>query len=436
MIYCDQFEATIIRNATDRECFNKTPIDWFVAGVVALGLVFSVTNFTVLSVFPAFLIFVLPYVFVTRKLSPLSTVLLTLFVYFALQVVLLSPGQLLKMDFYRRDGNFFITFAPLLVLSSLSVSFELRKLIKIFVWVGTAATTAALVLWFVSKPYPEFRGLFYSHNGAGGFLGILVLCSLYLVAIKPRMILNWVFLLLNCANLYFTNSRGSILALLLAFPLFYMFLRKKRLFIVLSAAILAGFIVVEIYYSVLMGPSVLYRNEFYVPAELANTFLGRFLSSSGFNRSWTLTNRLFYLWPKAMYLFRQSPLFGIGMSGYNNEPYVLTGIPGVFTLNLSPNIINHDNHAHNTFLHVMAENGLFGLFLLIMLIVQMARSCKSDQPKIGQLLGTMLIYCVLSALTEHRFFTPSQMVPFILLLGANASTRNYGAVYYVTLIEE
>jgi hypothetical protein len=143
-------------------------------------------------------------------------------------------------------------------------------------------------------------------------------------------------------------------------------------------------------------------------------------------RSHTIALRAFYLWPRAWHLFKQSPLIGTGFGSYNDLPYRLEGSLPLVQVNRPPEPVFSDAHAHHTFLHVLAETGLLGFVLLVFLLVKIYRFIRT-LPEDRLRVGFELVFwiAVLSSLTEHRLFTPSQMLPFTIILGLAVAREEY-----------
>jgi O-antigen ligase len=140
--------------------------------------------------------------------------------------------------------------------------------------------------------------------------------------------------------------------------------------------------------------------------------------------------RVLYLWPRAVYLFLESPIFGTGYGSYNDIPYEIRGVPYVVAFNDPSEVIYSSAHAHNTYLHVLAETGLVGLGLLTVMLVTMRKSFDSMGPPSVQL-GFKLAFwvAVFSSMTEHRLFTPAQMLPFTILYGMALANSRWDEAY-------
>ena len=50
---------------------------------------------------------------------------------------------------------------------------------------------------------------------------------------------------------------------------------------------------------------------------------------------------------------------------------------------------------------------------------------KSIKNILKSMLFIMLVFALGSSFFEHRFYTPSQMIPFVLILGMVISNQNY-----------
>jgi O-antigen ligase len=137
-------------------------------------------------------------------------------------------------------------------------------------------------------------------------------------------------------------------------------------------------------------------------------------------------DRALFLWPRATYLFLNSPIFGTGFGSYNDLPYHLSGMTNVLEFNRPLTLTFSSSHAHNTYLHVLAETGLVGFGLLVFLLCTMWKDIdciRTPSVRLGLKIGFWM--AVFSSLTEHRLFTPSEMLPFTILLGlALANSRS------------
>lgn len=381
--------------------------------VTLIGLLFTFTNFIPISAIPALLIIFIPFLVCAKsKYNLLFVSLLFLQIYLFVSTLFYAPESLLEYDFYRRDGNVFITFSPLLVLLLLKGKINIEKIFDAFLYSSTLINFLCLVTYFLSSGTINGRNgiylfLFIGHNAAGGFLMVLTAISIARLLTRCTLTSQIIFVI-NFVALIATNSRGSILAIFCSVIMLMAYKVNYEKFLIFMFAFLQIFLYGWLYVN---APSdFLYASyNTYDPNIFENNF--------NLNRLSTFIIRGFYLWPRAIYLFLESPIVGTGFGSYNDVPYNFVGVDGFFVYN-DAKMIFDDHHAHNTFLHVLAETGILGMVLLITFMFYCEKYIKTIKNKYIFLgLYLSLWGAIFSSVTEHRFFTPSQMLPFVLLLG-------------------
>ncbi len=406
--------------------------------IAVLSLFGTITNLIPLSATIVLYIFiVLPFLPIDLNKIPLVPFYTgTLFTYFLLWTLIYDPLSLVDYNFYRRDGNVFISFMPLLGLSLLRLNFNFSKLLKRFVYF---ASTINFLLMF----YYHFLGmslfhstpmanhfLFIAHNAAGGFMAILVALNLGLVITNHRRKLLILFLVINILGLVSTDSRGSILGVLLSALIFFLPRLKvlpgmiKRqmvplfiLFILISHTVFLSFSYrawTEIGKPIAFGD---FRENYGESVESLNQQIG--------GRAWTVYLRGFIRWPQALDNFFSSPLVGTGFGSFNDRPYRLVGIKNVFQINRADNIFHNSSHAHHTFLHVMSETGLLGLLLIVILLKKLYKTIILLPTNIRYPLVLAFWTLVNMSFTEHRLFTPSNALPFTIIVGLAIANNRY-----------
>lgn len=337
---------------------------------------------------------------------------LLIFSYFLISALCFSAKNFSDFYFYRYDGNFFPVYACLLALPILPNLFDPDKLIRGFVYYVSGVTLILLILYFLKGNFVPgdskfFRLLFSAHNAAGGYLSIILGFSFAIFLRRPNILHGATTTILGIC-LFLTGSRGSLLSFILAVISLAIPRRGLFFFLAIFAAIQIG---ASIYGYNLTGGGARFEG-----VTLNKTDLAAFDSYSG--RGNTVASRVFDHWASALSLFSRSVFTGTGFGSFNDLPYNLVGIPPLFSWNVHKTTENSDSHAHNTYFHVLGETGLIGLGLLIFLQWSMYRQI-SDLPnsdaRTALLLGLMT--AIFSAGTEHRFFTPSQMMPFVVCLG-------------------
>jgi len=242
--------------------------------------------------------------------------------------------------------------------------------------------------------------LFEAHNAAGGYYMIFSLLSFFYWKFQEKKSNYFIIIFLaNIYALYLTNSRGSEITLLIVL-LYYLYERQN---LIILSRITTLLIIVTSLYIYMVGYSV-YINHMH-----ENINLGE--------RSYTILSRVFVSWPEAIHDFFISPLFGIGFSRYNDPSTSYEGIKYLIYLNNSSTIIDSAAHAHNSFLHILAENGIVGFILFLYLFKLMFKIIKKFYyfDKFNYFfLKYALLAIIISGLTEHRWTTPSETLPYMI----------------------
>jgi O-antigen ligase len=377
--------------------------------LVILAFLFSlfstVTNFVPLSVAFTVLVVLLPVVWVRwfeSSVPKFYYFLLLIYVYFLASTLFYSPGVLLQPAFYRRDGNIFPTYLPIILLGLIPIWINTKAVVKYFViWATVFSLVAYLILPAEAPHLHHFS--FIAHNAAGGFLSIvLALCvGLYW---ERREKLFLFIALLDFFLLFETGSRGSLLAFAIAVVQILILKGQFTKIIVIGSTILM-IVFLSIAYPIWLSADQ--------PVDGFEPIGGVELDIS---RGSTLINRGFYLWPRALDNFLKSPVFGQGFGSYNDIPYHYENF-GLATLSTSRNFINSDGHAHNSYLNILSETGLIGFSLIILFLYHLHRFIKTLPGGVGFGLRIAFWVVVWSSFTEHRLTTPAQMLPFNMLVG-------------------
>lgn len=404
-----------------------------IGSLIVLSFFFTITNFVPLSLSFALLLILIPLLLSNQNSLPKPVLIVALlFLYFLLGTLIYSPSAFLDYSFYRRDGNVFATLMPILLFGLLSFRFNVEKVIYLFLYFATFMNLIAYFIFqfgglkSIGDTYNCYCFLFLTHNAAGGFLANFVALSIA-IFINKRSFLHLLCLGFNAFTLYISNSRGSILALVGAI-IIHLWWKEKHVKKVVWATVIFTVIILSTTY-----PSWLNSGKFinYINAESSAI---ESAAGAEFERSYTLFDRVLFLWPRALDLWISSPLFGTGFGSYNDIPYNLEGVEYVAMMNIPEYFEYSDAHAHHTFLHVLGETGIVGLILVLMMLVSMRRFILSlDTSSTKTALALMFWVAVWSSMTEHRLFTPSQMLPFTILLGlaiGNARAINNITVKY------
>ncbi|MGN0384177.1 MAG: O-antigen ligase family protein [Eubacterium sp.] len=353
-----------------------------------------------------------------------------MYIYFAFSALIYNPNALLSYDFYRRDGNFFITFLPLLLIPGVGVDFSPKKVTQIFIIFETITNSVFLILFYMGllRNTNIYYFLFVAHNAAGGFLACMVALSLGFFMYEKgfKKIIYLICIVVNFVGIWETDSRGSIIGLLIA--IFFVIIAKVKiefkkhkigLDVVLFMFLLAAIIIFEIYVYRTYGNNALGSN---LEKYMKNNIFGDIDFTQ--KREWTIYERVFNLWPSAIEFFLASPVIGCGFGSYNDGFAAHKYVDGVLAWNYPQQYVYSDAHAHQSFLHIMAETGIVGLILTLLMLYYMRKSIvKIKDNALSMGLYIAFVVNVMSSFTEHRLFTPSQMIPYILILSMCLSRK-------------
>lgn len=332
--------------------------------------------------------------------------------------MLYDPRSLVTYRFYRYDFHNAISWVWLLAVPfARPHALSPHRLMAIVLWTGLPILGALLALYIVVGRHQTFGGLFYARNAFGGYLAVIgCLCLANMGRGDGRRAFPWridrwsVYFLVVSLSLLLTLSRGSMLGLIAAGGLFAWstWIRRIRttarhLALVLAVAALGSW-----------GAGAIAYRQFGSPEQQAIV--------AGETKLNNLYIRATYLWPKAFAQWARSPLVGNGFGTFNDEVrredlldgVLARAVPGSGTVN------HHDGHAHNTYLHLLAEQGILGLALFLAVLVALhaeVRRRYGGGSTVAAFSYYGLVCLAVMSLTENRLTTPSNALPFTVLLG-------------------
>lgn len=404
-----------------------------------ISLFFSVTNIVPFSISYIFIILLCPFIFFRKRTyNKIQIALFALYIYFFLSTLLYSPSAFFNANFYRRDGNFFITFLPMLLIPDSDIDFKIEKIVKYFLIFVTGFNFLFLciyklglqdvVLHKLNVTYVEmYHFLFWAHNAAGGFLAVITaICVGFFI--NERGIAKIIFggcIVVNAIGLVATDSRGSIIAILITLIFFLISnitIEGKRVKVGLDIVIIIFMIIVI----VSIETYIYIRWVKIDQGEVFKTTMLRYINKIPFvdKRHGTFFVRIVDLWPEAIRRFLKSPILGCGYGSYNDSYSLHVYINNVFAWNMPDQYVYSDAHAHQTFLHVLAETGIIGLALLMILLNSIKQAIINIKDKcLSNGLYIAFIVSILSSFSEHRLFSPSQMIPFIMIFSMTISNK-------------
>ena len=324
--------------------------------------------------------------------------------------------NLFSYGFLRFDGSFFFSYLPFFIFAVPFLNY--KKTLNIYLWSLFVIFSIFAVIGFfeysnnihfltvrISKVEvgPEYIALNNSHNATGSVNAIAGIFALafFLESDKKEKIPFTGILILLVIALVMTKSRGSLIAFAVAVVFIFWinsksFLRFVRNIMLLVAA---------------SAPFIFITGAYKRIAQIVNIY------------DENIVTRL-TMWEKAIYLFKQSPIFGIGFGRYNDiawkdyDAIRLSGVPGIFSVYKMPGYIFDTSNAHNSYLHFLAETGVIGLALVISFwvfcFIIIFRSYKLTGDRFSRkvylsAIGSIIALFVLS-LTEDYMSAPGVMM--------------------------
>lgn len=388
-----------------------------------LALFFSVTNFIPVSAIGFAPICLCAWRLFDRRYPPFVTNLLVFGLLALGSTLLYDPAALLNYDFYRHDGNFFVSYAPILAGCLYSHQLDLDKVLRRFFVFAVLANLPAYAIYvahngplaILSDANDSFGSYFIARNAAGGFLAMLFCVGLSCYLKRPgKLVLG--LLILNAMFLFSTYSRGSMLGVAIAFS--YLLLGRKRWMV---AALMAGFVAFSFYVAWdNTSPSVNYMTHEVTIKDAAA-------------KAANVDVRFRWLWPRALAYFEASPIVGLGFGSFDDEMTSVASYFGAFGQPQGVTVFHTDAHAHNSYLHIAAELGAIGLVTMLLFYWNLikwakegARSALRDRHRndAAFVFVELSSICLLAmGVTEHRLTTPSNVLILALVVSLLLASR-------------
>jgi O-antigen ligase len=137
----------------------------------------------------------------------------------------------------------------------------------------------------------------------------------------------------------------------------------------------------------------------------------------------------FQLWGEGTDRFLSSPFVGTGAFRFNDDVENYWGVGGLILLANDGRSAANDSTAHNSYVHIAAETGLLGLFLLLGTWFAMARQLRHQRnteaasPQIrSEADGATIVlaFAMGTGLTSSSLMTPGLCIPVLLYVGSVA----------------
>jgi hypothetical protein len=350
--------------------------------------------------------------------------LTALTLYILVSTLLYDPHSLLEFDFYRRDGNYFISYAPIFAGCLYAHRWDMNKLLRAFFVFAVLINIPPYLLYFAQNgllsifkhPDDSFGSFFIARNAAGGFLAMLF-CLGVACYLQQRSRIMLALIVLNWLMLFSTYSRGSLLGAMAVLPYLY-FGRKRLILASLISCLVVASLAMAMYHTEpninYMGYTFSIQNQ---DAKVAN-----------------LNIRYEWLWPRALTYFRQSPLVGMGFGSFDDTIRNVTSYFGLLAVPSDIVVEHSDSHAHNSYLNFLAELGVVGLALLIGFYWKLIKWSQNGAARSAlvehgrnfaayRFVEISSVCLLVMAATEHRLVAPSNVLVLSLVISLLLASR-------------
>lgn len=381
--------------------------------ILVIGLFGTTTNFIYLSPIPSLLALTLFFIafFFVKKISKVVFATMLFFLVSIISVLVYYPESLVEFGFYRYDGNFIISYAPLLFFPLLSYRFDIDKLLSIFLNFTVFFYLIIYVFGLGREDHNNsFSGLFYATNAAGGFLSII--CTLLIVKFyNNRNIKTFLLIVISLFLLYATKSRGSLLGLILGGSMFYLWKINKTWIIKYGILLI---ILVQIV--ILSNTYSLYEKHQFTSETLISYIVERDGLIGG--KKMNIYLRAYQNWPRGLMCFFNSPIIGTGFGSVNDLPLKFdNGYGSLINFNQQESKEFSSHHAHHSYLHILGEQGILGFIIFIYLLSSIYSFLIKNRQSIfvQEALVFTFFNLIITSFTEHRLTSPSNALPFVLI---------------------
>ena len=345
-------------------------------------------------------------------------------------------SELITYDFLRNDGAMLISYTAFIFFLGWPLKAKYCRwfwLVFLTVLSGVAAVGAAISL---NLPYSGlleplgvvgtemvgaqeqgaggmFFGWYRAHNTAGGVYAVAVVLALALaqepkLGWKPRIFRR--ALVVAClVGLILTYSRGAWVGFVAGAAVV---LPIRKLGQTMKVALLIGVPAVLI---AAMSSSVVSRLDTF-----SDPYTG------------TAADRL-DLWAEAWNDFTNSPVVGMGYGRYNDLFEQFAGVKGIIWVATKGIVESNDSHAHNSYLHFLAEGGVLGLWVSMFvwwcawkeLSFFESHFPRSQLYWLERAAKAGLVVALVQALTEHIIGRGSVVLILDALLGMTLAAARF-----------
>lgn len=321
-------------------------------------------------------------------------------------------------DYFKVIGIFLITML-LSALFSGDIKVGIKEWLDMWIW---RMMPLIIILYFLNKSDESVKimraalfGLFMScccaiyqgFNGevrAAGFFGNPMTLAGWLCIFLPILFIeilehkifyvqrafSIVIFTVGSLSLYYNGTRGAWIsvAIVIFLLMAYYAIQSKK-------ALIVSFIMIFII-------GVTFNT---------NDYFSKRISSININHS--SNQERFLMWESAWNMFKDNPIFGVGLGQYKNQYQNIYISPIAKEPNLS--------HAHNNFMQMLAENGIIGTlgFIIMVGYIVLINLSNWIQSKnvFSLMISTSTITLLLQGLTEYNFGNSAVVKIYWLVMG-------------------
>lgn len=358
-----------------------------------------------------------------RKPDPLGRATIVTWGYWILSFLLTTEaiGMLASFEFHRRDGQIFFSLLPLLALSwcrpspraaslTLAVFCSAQALVAGVACAADAfgareSLAGLLFLDDEKNGVLNYCALYMAHNAAGSVQALCCVAAAAMSFFSQGTRTRWFWGLLSMPLLWgvvLSKSRGALLALFFAFALLAILAARRGL---LRRHALTGVATAVFLTAIACGPALVER-------------FGKLHEQDG-----THVSR-FELWKRALEEWSWSPIGGEGLGRYNDLDRRWSGPKHVFHVATAGRVVNAASHAHNSYLHFLAEGGVLGLLVTAGLWSWIAWKLRGAREplRVAALAGVLLLFAI--SFTEHYMGGGAMLLVLSCLAGAAWNLRD------------
>jgi O-antigen ligase len=317
-----------------------------------------------------------------------------------------------SVEFMRRDGALFPSLLAMPALAALNLDRK-RMTSVMIVYFGVHAAVAvaggisSIGGWFsdIYRPAdlvdwkPTFFGLYIAHNATASVYLLMTLGALTWF-LRPeshgRMrVVLFVMVALLAYGCILARSRGAFLALGAGAVFAVARALRRGVSRRVMAASIAGLAI-----ALVAGGALLFPRFQRMLREDTDAF-----RRESFSRAWGH--------------FKRSPIVGIGFGRYNDQKLEFSSI-GIGEVATRAVVYNDNLHAHNSYLHWLAEGGAIGLAVMLAYWILVMLGLKGDDAWRDWILAGIVALAVLS-LTEHYAGGGIYLMHLAFLIGVHQS---------------